>query len=140
MVGKAREKFWRAANSPLAFRAAVVVMIGLMGVLLWVSVSTKGDTAVTRQISEGQQITQARNDCARTIANEQAAVKDRRDALRDRITVAYARVSLDLPQVEDPYALLDEFADASADVAALPPTQERVDKECPSVHPLEESP
>lgn len=80
----------------------------------------------------GQRASVERSDCAREIANEQTTVKDRRDALRDRITEAYARQSLDLPQVEDPYALLEEFTEARQLVAKLPPTQVLVDRRCPS--------
>lgn len=110
---------------------ALVTLIGVVAVLGGVVTLTIYRFQDSATLS-GQRTVSERSDCARTISNEQTEVKDHRDALRDRITEAYARNSLGLPQVEDPYNLLAEFSKARQAVADLRPTQQLVDERCPA--------
>lgn len=94
-------------------------------ILIWIGLGVRSNVSAQKANTE-------RSDCAREISNEQTAVKDRRDALRDRITEAYARNSLGLPQTEDLFVLLGEFTKARQAVAKLQPTQVLVDARCPT--------
>jgi hypothetical protein len=121
-----------------------VMFVGLAtGIVLALGLATW--TVVTqeeiRDSQHAQRAVQARQDCARDIANEQTVVKDRLTIAKARLDQAFVagllQTAADPASRAEVAAHLDELQralDAAIrEVEVLPPSQELVDRRCPSV-------